>query len=109
MFNVKIEWVKDDAAYNPQTFIANVLAGDPVADIQVLCREEPSPNCSRRLLVPLDDILTEGIWKTFRMFIRRWSIGNMVILTMVSRWWMLPAGVCTGTRVCLSGKACGSL
>lgn len=60
MFNVKIEWVSDDSSYNPETFIANVLSGDPVADIQVLCRERAFHQIAAEgLLTPLDDILTE--------------------------------------------------
>jgi multiple sugar transport system substrate-binding protein len=60
MFNVKIEWVNDDSAYNPETFIANVLAGDPVADIQLLDRGRAFHQIAAEgLLTPLDDILTE--------------------------------------------------
>ena len=57
MFNVKIEWVKDDSSYNPQTFIANVLAGDPVADIQLLDRGRAFHQIAAEgCWFPLDDI-----------------------------------------------------
>lgn len=64
MFNVKIEWVYDDSPYNPQTFIANVLAGDPVADIQLLDRERAFFQIAAEgLLTPLNDILDEEYWE----------------------------------------------
>jgi len=60
MFNVKIEWIDDDSSWNPEKFIANVLAGDPVADIQVLDRERAFFKVAAEgLLMPLDDIITE--------------------------------------------------
>jgi len=60
MFNVKIEWIDDDSSWNPEKFIANVLAGDPVADIQLLDRERAFFKVAAEgLLMPLDDIITE--------------------------------------------------
>jgi len=63
MFNVKIEWVDDNSSYVPETFIANVLAGDPVADIQLLCRERAFYQVAAEgLLTPLNDILDDEYW-----------------------------------------------
>jgi len=63
MFNVKIEWIDDNSSYVPETFIANVLAGDPVADIQLLCRYRAFYQiASEGLLTPLNDVLDEEYW-----------------------------------------------
>jgi len=63
MFNVKIEWVNDNSSYVPETFIGNILAGDPVADIQLLCRERAFYQiASEGLLLPLNDVLDDEYW-----------------------------------------------
>jgi len=63
MFNCKIEWMDDNSSYVPETLIANVLAGDPVADIQLLCRERAFYQIAAEgLLMPLNDVLDEEYW-----------------------------------------------
>lgn len=63
MFNCKIEWVDDGSPSVPETFMAKVLAGDPVADIQLLCRYRAFYQiASEGLLTPLNDILDEDYW-----------------------------------------------
>jgi len=64
MFNCKIMWMDDDSSYVPETFMANILAGDPVADIQLLCRERAFFQiASEGLLTPLNDVLDEDYWE----------------------------------------------
>lgn len=82
MFNVKIEWVIDDSPYNPDTFIANILAGDPVADIQVLDRERAFFKIAAEgLLIPLDDIITEEYLENIPdvyKAVEHWRFGNHI-------------------------------
>lgn len=63
MFNCQIEWVNDNSPYVPETFVSKILAGEPVADIQLLCRARAFFQiASEGLLMPLNDFLDDEYW-----------------------------------------------
>lgn len=63
-FNVKLVFVEDGTETNADAFIANILAGDKVADIQLVHRDLVFFKLAAEgLLTPLTDVLDEEYWE----------------------------------------------